>query len=251
MRRIVAERTVAFGGWCALPSAISAEVVSAAGCDWMCIDQQHGLIDDGAMRVMVQAAAIRATPLVVRVPWNEPAEIMRAMDAGAAGVIVPMVNTAEEAAAAVSATRYPPKGVRSWGPVRSLLGQPDFDTRIGNEQAVCIVMIETVEALNNLDAILHVPDLDGVFVGPNDLRISVAAVQDGDDVPERTERLIESVGDAARRRGLAAGTTAGTAAEARRWRDAGFTLLSLPADAMLIGAALAEFLRGVREDPDA
>src|SRR5262245_24856977 len=102
LRDIVTERTTAYGGWCVIPSAFATEVVSASGCDWLCIDTQHGLIDDGAMRVMVQAAAIRATPVAVRVPWNEPASIMRALDAGADGIIVPMVNTPDDARRAVA-----------------------------------------------------------------------------------------------------------------------------------------------------
>jgi 4-hydroxy-2-oxoheptanedioate aldolase len=81
LSEIIRERRVAHGGWCMLPSAFATEIVSASGCDWLCIDQQHGLIDDASMRAMVQAAAIRATPVVVRVPWNEPAGIMRALDA--------------------------------------------------------------------------------------------------------------------------------------------------------------------------
>ena len=96
------------------PEPFVVEIVSASGCDWLCIDQQHGLIDDAAMRVMVQAAAIRRTPTVVRVPWNEPASIMRALDAGADGVIVPMVNTQKEAEqAACTDAHYPPIGYRS------------------------------------------------------------------------------------------------------------------------------------------
>ena len=105
MRRLIMEGRVAYGGWCMIPSPFVAEIVSASGCDWLCIDQQHGLIDDAAMRVMVQAAAIRRTPTLVRVPWNEPASIMRSLDAGADGVIVPMVNTRKEAEQGAYANR--------------------------------------------------------------------------------------------------------------------------------------------------
>lgn len=97
MRALISDGRTAYGGWCMIPGAFAAEIVSASGCDWICIDQQHGLIDDAAMRVMVQATAIRRTPTLVRVPWDEPAPIMRALDAGADGVIVPMVNSAEDA----------------------------------------------------------------------------------------------------------------------------------------------------------
>src|SRR5205814_2028442 len=110
LREIASERRVAHGGWCMISSPFAAEIMSAAGCDWLCIDLQHGLIDEAAMRGMVQAAAIRDTPVLVRVPWNEPGAIMRALDAGAEGVIVPMVNTVAEARSAAGASRYPPLG---------------------------------------------------------------------------------------------------------------------------------------------
>src|SRR5206468_7835530 len=140
---------------------------------------QHGLIDEAAMRGMVQAAAIRDTPVLVRVPWNEPGAIMRALDAGAEGVIVPMVNTVAEARAAAGASRYPPLGYRSWGPLRSGMAQRDFNPALGNEQVLCLVMIETHEAVENVDAILEVPGVDGVFVGPNDLAISHSGASEG------------------------------------------------------------------------
>ena len=131
------------------------------------------------MRAMVQAAAIRGTPVLVRVPWNEPGAIMRALDAGAEGVIVPMVNTPDEARAAAGASRYPPLGFRSWGALRSGMAQPGFNPALGNEQTICLVMIETHEAVDNVEAILDVPGVDGVFVGPNDLAISHSGANEG------------------------------------------------------------------------
>ena len=164
MRAIIASGEPSYGGWCMIPSAFCAEIVSASGCGWMVIDQQHGLIGDEEMRLMVQAAGIRRTPVLVRVPWNEPAAIMRALDAGADGVVVPMVNDVVEAERATRASHYPPLGYRSWGPLRSLMAVPAYRPPLGNEQAVCLVMIETVEGFNTLDAILEVPGVDGVLV---------------------------------------------------------------------------------------
>ena len=135
MRGLIDSGHVALGGWCMIPSAFGAEIVSASGCDWVCIDQQHGLIDDGDMRLMVQATAIRRTPTVVRVPWNEPGAIMRALDAGADGVIIPMVNSKEEAERAAFATRYPPGGYRSWGALRSGMARRDFSPASANTRA--------------------------------------------------------------------------------------------------------------------
>jgi 4-hydroxy-2-oxoheptanedioate aldolase len=231
-----------------VPSAFLTEVVSAAGCDWLCIDTQHGLIDDAHMRVMVQAAAIRRTPTIVRVPWNEPAGIMRALDAGADGVIVPMVNSVEEAAAAAAATRYPPLGNRSWGPLRSGMAQPGFDPELGNAQTVCLVMIETVEAFENLDAILEVPGVDGVFVGPNDLAISHSGTNADAGRSERDVHMIEAISAACEARGLVAGIACSDAADARRRQRAGYTLLGLASDAGLLGDALAGLLAAARAD---
>ncbi|HTX01380.1 MAG TPA: aldolase/citrate lyase family protein, partial [Acidimicrobiales bacterium] len=138
MRALIDSHRRSYGGWCMVPSAFSAEIVSASGCGWMVVDQQHGLIDDGAMRTMIQAAQIRRTPVMVRVPWNEPASIMRALDAGAEGVVVPMVSTVEEAERAAKASHYPPIGYRSWGPLRSTMAMPRFRPPLGNTQAVCL-----------------------------------------------------------------------------------------------------------------
>jgi 4-hydroxy-2-oxoheptanedioate aldolase len=246
LRQIVQERRVAYGGWCMLPSAFAAEVVSASGCDWLCLDTQHGLIDDGVMRAMVQAAAIRATPVAVRVPWNEPASIMRALDAGADGVIVPMVNSAAEAAQAVAATRYPPLGYRSWGPVRSLMADPAYNPAGGNERSVCIVMVETVEAFGNLEEIIAVPGVDAVLVGPSDLAISHAGDNAGAGTSERDVAMITEIAAACARRGLAASISCGDGEEARRWRELGYTMLALPSDAALLGSAMAATLAEAR-----
>lgn len=246
LRRIVDERAVSHGGWCMVPSAFATEVVSAAGCDWLCIDLQHGLIGDDDMRAMVQAAAIRRTPVLVRVPWNEPAPIMRALDAGAEGVIVPMVNTAQEAANAVGACRYPPSGFRSWGPMRSSMAQPGFTAELGNEQTVCIVMIETEQAVGNVDSILEVPGVDGVLVGPNDLAISHAGSNAGAGSSSRDVEMIELIAARCRTHGAAAGISCSDALDARRWEQAGYTMLALPSDAALLGDGLARTLAQAR-----
>ena len=248
LRQIVAERRITYGGWCMLPSAFAAEVVSASGCDWICIDTQHGLIDDGALRTMVQAAAIRGTPVAVRVPWNEPASIMRALDAGAEGVIVPMVNTVAEAEAAVAACRYPPLGYRSWGPVRSLMADPGYNPASGNERTVCIPMVETVEAFENLEAILQVPGVDAVLVGPSDLAISHAGDNAGAGRSERDVSMIREIAAACERRGVAASISCGSAEESQRWQAAGYTMLALPSDAALLGAGMSSVLAAAREE---
>ncbi len=238
LREIVSARHPAYGGWCMVPSAFATEIVSAAGCDWLCLDLQHGLIGEAEMRVMMQAAAIRGTPVVVRVPWNEPGAIMRALDAGASGVIVPMVNTPEEARAAATATRYPPHGIRSWGPLRSQMAQPGFDPALGNGQVVCLVMIETVEGYENLDAILDVPGVDGAFLGPNDLAISHSGSTEGAGTSPRDLEMIERIAAACAERKLTAGTVAGGGEDAHRWEKLGYTLLGISSDAALLSQGM-------------
>jgi 4-hydroxy-2-oxoheptanedioate aldolase len=246
LRQIISDGRTAFGGWCMVASPFVAEVVSASGCDWLCIDQQHGLIGDEAMFAMVQAAAIRRTPVLVRVPWNAPAPIMRALDAGADGVIVPMVNTAEEAAAAVAASRYPPTGHRSFGPLRAGLAQPSFSPGSGNEQVVLLVMVETLQAFENLDSILDVPGLDGVLVGPFDLTISYTGETGGAASSARDVEMIDEIARSCTKRGLVAAISGITIADAPRWREAGYTLLSLPSDAALIGEGMAAAIASAR-----
>jgi 4-hydroxy-2-oxoheptanedioate aldolase len=247
LRELIDRRAITHGGWCQLPSAFACEIVSAAGCDWLCIDMQHGLIGYEQMRVMVQAAAIHRTPVLVRVPWNEPGAIMRALDAGAEGVIVPMVNSEQEAAAAVGACRYPPLGYRSWGPLRSIMARPGFTAQLANAQTVCLVMVETEEAVGKLDAILAVPGVDGVFVGPNDLAISHAGSNAGAGSSPHDVELIELIAACCGERGVLAGIACSDAANAHRWQRVGYRLLALPSDAALLGLALVRTLARARE----
>ena len=250
LRRLVDERLFALGGWCCMPSAIGAEIMSASGSDWLGIDLQHGLISDEQMRIMVLAAAIRRTPVLVRVPWNEPAAIMRVLDAGAEGVLVPMVNTAQEAGRVVGACRYPPLGYRSWGAVRSELADRSYSPELGNKQSVCLVQIETVQAVENLGAILDVPGVDGVVVGPADLTISHAGHTDGAASSPRDVAMIELIASTCRERGRCAGIFCGNAVDARRWRSVGYTLVVLSEDTALIAEGMARMLTAAREPGD-
>jgi 4-hydroxy-2-oxoheptanedioate aldolase len=238
---------MAYGAWCVVPSAFATEILSAAGCDWLCVDLQHGLCGEDAMRLMVQAAAIRSTPVIVRVPWNEPDSIMRALDAGAEGVVVPMVNTAEDARQAAAAAHYPPLGVRSWGPLRSSMAQPGFNPSIGNAQVVCLVMIETVEAFQNLESILDVPGVHGALVGPNDLAISYTGSGEGAGRSPRDVEMIEAIAQACAARGLVAASVC-SAEDAARWQGMGYTFLGLQSDAALLSHAMASELATARAD---
>ena len=181
------------GTWVSIPAPYLLEILGSVGFDWLCIDMQHGLIGDDLLPSMLMAAAVSGTPALVRTRWNEPAAIMRSLDAGAAGVIVPLVNDRDEALSAARACRYPPNGFRSWGPMRPLEdGAPGASSDDG---ALCIVMVETQQAAAGAAAIVSAPGVDGVFVGPSDLSLSVAG-RLGADI---------SAADDSRRRGVRRG----------------------------------------------
>ena len=223
-----------YGGWLTLPGTVSAEIVGRAGYDWVCIDTQHGLIGYDLMVPMLQALTAAGSASFVRVAWNEPATIMKTLDAGAEGVIVPMVNTVEQARAAVGACRYAPKGYRSWGPIRPRLLDPSYSVESAQE-VVCAVMCETVEAIGNLDRILEVPGIDAVFVGPNDLAVSMG-IRGSSYAGENPEHraAMERIGAACGARGITAGIMCGSPEVAQQWRGLGFRMLAIESDARLL-----------------
>lgn len=159
------------GAWLSIPNTVSAEAVASSGFDYVCVDTQHGPIDFTDSVLMIQAILLGGSSPIVRVPRNEPGIIGKSLDAGAHGIIIPMVNTAAEAEQAVSACRYAPRGARSWGPTVASMRHDYFDWQPAN--IACIPMIETAEALSNLDDILEVPDIDAIYVGPADLSITL------------------------------------------------------------------------------
>ena len=234
----------AIGGWCVIPGSFTAEIVASAGFDWVCVDVQHGLIGYQEMLVMLQAVAVVGVPSIVRVPWNDPGWIMKALDAGAAGVIVPMVNSPAEAAAAVGACRYPPDGYRSWGPTRASLGVPDYSPELANRSVICAVMVETVAALEQLAEIVSVPGVDAVFIGPSDFALSMGFGPRTDEPEHR--RLLEAVPAVCRDRGVVAGIACGSAELLARWRQAGYTMLAAPSDLVTLRRATAEVLDSAR-----
>jgi len=247
LRELIDSGRPTIGGWCAIPSAFSAEILACAGFDWICIDTQHGLIGYQEMTAMLQALDVRGVPSFVRAQWNEPSAIMKALDAGAQGVIVPMVNSAEEAVAATRASRYPPLGFRSWGPVRASLGDTTFEPATANRRLVCIVMVETPEAVEAVDEILAVPGVDGILIGPYDLSLSTnLTVETPGEKPKDVEQ-IKRVLEACDRAGVPAGITCAAPDDVRRRRAQGFRLLQLGSDLGLLSQAATEIVRDARE----
>jgi 4-hydroxy-2-oxoheptanedioate aldolase len=219
---------VTYGAWLSVPNSFTAEAMAHLGHDWINIDMQHGVVDYQVAVTMLQAINTTDTIPFVRVPWNEPGIIMKMLDAGAMGVIVPMVNTVEEAKAAVAACRYFPDGNRSFGPTRVSLHQgADYFAHANSEIAV-IPMIETQQALDNLDAILDVPGIDAVYVGPADLSITLG-LPPGMDNGGAFEEARQRISQACKKRGIAPGIHA-NARLAAKHAAAGYQMITISSD---------------------
>ena len=246
LRTIWREGGAVVNGWLHVPSPFSAEVMAHAGWDSLTIDMQHGPVDYGSLVPMLQAISTTDTVPVVRVPWKDPGPIMQVLDAGCYAVICPMINTREEAEAFVGACRYPPAGYRSYGPYRAALyGGPDY-TDHANETVVTMAMIETREAMENLDEILSVPGLDGVFVGPADLGQSLGHGPAMDRDEPAVVEAIDTVLAAAKEHGLAAGIFTGSPEYASRMVEKGFQFVTVSSDARLMASAAAEAVAAVK-----
>jgi len=225
---------LAWGGWLTIPSSVTAEAMAAMALDYLCIDMQHGLVDYSDSVHMLQAITLgTATPLV-RVPANTPDNIAKALDAGAMAIIVPMVNSRAQAESAVAACYYVPKGSRSYGPARvAAVEGPDYYAEANNAVA-CIPMIETVEALSNIDEILTVDGIEAIYVGPSDLAISMGhrPVTSHPDVTDAFDRIVAACG----RHDVVPGIHA-TPSLAPDRAERGFRMITVVADLLALKAA--------------
>lgn len=235
----------ALGAWMFLREPLLAEHASKTGYDYVCIDLQHGLAGFDELPGFLQAIGAGRATAMVRVPWNEPWMIGRALDCGALGVIVPMVNTAEQAAAAVAACRFAPYGERSVGPIGAMTRYPGYFADA--DRVMCFVMIETVEALANLDAIAAVPGLAGLYVGPADLSLSLGLRPRPDQTDERFGRALDDVVAACDRNGIIPAVHASAELAAAR-RAAGFRMITVAFDHAPVMASLARDLQVAREE---
>ena len=240
LRTIWSEGGTVVNGWLHIPSSFSAEVMAHVGYDSLTIDMQHGPVDYGSLVPMLQAISTTETVPIVRVPWHDPGPIMRVLDAGCYAVICPMVDTREQAEAFVGACRYPPAGYRSYGPYRAALYGGDDYAAYADDTVVTIAMIETREALDNLDGILGVTGLDAVFVGPSDLGQSLGYGPGVDREEPEVVEAIHRVQVAASKRGLAAGIFTGSIWYASRMVEKGFRFVSVSTDARLMAAEATE-----------
>ena len=244
------DRGCLFAAWCGLPApAVPAALARGTGFDVVVLDMQHGAIDFAAAVEAVPLVAAAGKPAIVRIPVGATATASRLLDAGAAGIIAPMVNSAADAEAFVAAVKYPPVGERSWGPGGAVaiagVDGPTYFAR-ANGWTVALAMVETREALDRLDEILAVPGLDGIFIGPSDLSISLSGGDrldpEGDEVHAAIDRALAAAKGAGRR----AGIYAITGERAADYRRRGFDLVAIAGDGHYLRAGAEHCLAAAR-----
>lgn len=233
---------IAHGGWLSVANPVTAEVMGAIGFDYLCVDMQHGTADYSQTLAMFQALRGSTSAPIARVPWNEPGIIGRVLDAGAVGIIVPMVNSVAEASRAASACRYPPAGSRSWGPIRAARLHDDYSPESANQGVACIPMIETKQAVDSLDEILAVDGIDAIYVGPADLSISYGLPPASDNAGPFADALDEIIASC-RSHGVVPGIHT-TPQLAQKRRDQGFRMITVTSDAIALATGAASMLAG-------
>jgi 4-hydroxy-2-oxoheptanedioate aldolase len=259
VRKKWADGKAVINGWLSTSSAFVAEIMAAQGYDSLTIDLQHGFVGYEAATAMLQAMRASGVTPMVRVPWLDPADIMKALDAGAYGIICPMINNREEAIRLVSYMRYPPNGVRSFGPTRAVFAAGSDYGQHADQEVLCFAMIETAEAFKNLEEIVSTPGLDGVYIGPADLTLGLTGRKyptgfDREE-PEMVE-AIKTVLEKSHKAGIRAALHCGTPAYAAKAVGWGFDLVTISNDVRLLaGAAGAsvsaarQLIDGVKVDP--
>lgn len=230
-------------GWLSIGHSFSAELMARQGFDALCVDLQHGTSEWGDVLPMLQAVSQTDTVPFVRVSWNDPAAIMRALDLGAYGIIVPLVNTAEEAAKAVAACRYMPTGMRSSGPVRAMHYGGDGYQAGADDEIIVMAMIETQQGLANLDAICATPGLDAVYIGPADLSYALGMAPRADNPDPKHLETCDKIRDTAHKHGIKAVMHCAGAEFAAGAIKRGFDMVMLTSD-------LNCLIAGVRQQLD-
>ena len=241
----------AVNGWLAIPNSFSAETMAHQGWDSLTIDLQHGVVDYQAMVTMLQAISTTSTVPVVRVPWLEPGIIMKSLDAGAYGIICPMINTREDAQRLVAYSHYAPQGTRSFGPIRALLYSGADYPQHANQTIVTFAMIETAQALDNLDEILSVEGLDAVYIGPSDLSLSLGCRPVFEGLDPRAQQAVDHILARAKAHGVVAGIHNATPEAALGRIGNGFQFVTVSSDARLMAAGAQQVLTQMRAKPAA
>lgn len=249
VKEIWAAGKVVVNAWLAIPSGFSAEVMAQCGFDSVTVDIQHGVQDYQSMIHCFQAMQAHPVTPMVRVPWNEPGIIGKVLDGGAYGVICPMINTKEEAERFVSYCKYPPRGARSNGPIRAMMyGSAGTYQQTANEETLCIPMIETKTAVENLESILDVPGIAGVYIGPSDLGFSYGLHPTLDRTEPEMLAIYEKVVKACEKRGIFPGIHCSGAAGATLAIQRGFKLVTILNDSGLLAMSAKSHVAETRKN---
>lgn len=254
LKALWAEGRPTLNGWLSIGNPFTAEIMAAQGYDSLTIDVQHGALDYSSLLPMFQAMRASGVVPMARVPWLEPGIVMKALDAGAYGVICPMVSTPAQAAEFVSYLRYPPLGQRSFGPTRANYSAGANYAAEANGEILGFAMIETAEGMRNLDAIAATPGLDGIYVGPADLTLSLSegrlAPAFDREEPEMVEAL-QAIAAACRKHGIRAALHCGTPDYAARAIGWGFHMTTVGGDSRFLAAAASASVKAFRALTDA
>ncbi len=256
LKKIFSEGKAVINGWLQIPNSFSAEVMAHQGWDSLTIDMQHGVIDYPNALQMLQGISTTDVVPMARVNWNEPGQIMKILDAGSYGVICPMVSNRNEAERFVNACLYPPKGYRSYGPIRGLLyGGSDYGKH-ANDEILKFAMIETKESLENLDSIMSTPGLSGVYIGPADLSLAIGE-EPGFDKPEGSKvyDAIMRILDHAKKNKIVAGIHNQNSNYAEKMIKKGFQLVTIGSDQRFMSSgakdAMSKFKKNIIKDDKA
>lgn len=237
---------VSVGTWLVTASPLMAEAMAHQGFDWLVVDMEHAAVDFETMQCIAQAMSATDCVPMVRVSWNHPAFIKRALDFGAYGLVIPLVMNAEEARTAVRWTRYPPQGYRGVGGVRRIFyGGEDYFAH-ANEEILLLIQIEHVEAVERLDEILSVPGIDGVYVGPNDLSASMGLPPRMDNPDPRYESVLRRIVEAGQRHGVITGIHCGSVEAIQKYASWGMQFFALASDLGLAMKAAREGLAALQ-----
>jgi len=249
LREIFKQGGSAINGWLQIPNSFTAELMANQNWDSLTLDMQHGVIDYSHAISMLQAISTTNVVPLARVNWNEPGQIMKILDAGAYGIICPMVSNRKEAENFVQACMYPPRGYRSYGPIRGLVyGGPDYADEANNE-ILKFAMIETKESLDNLDEIMQTPGLDGIYIGPADLSLAIGE-KPSFDKPEGDPvyKVIMKILEHAKKNKIIAGIQNGQPEYADKMIKKGFQLVTIGTDQRFMTAAAKAALGIIRKD---
>jgi 4-hydroxy-2-oxoheptanedioate aldolase len=234
-------------GWLHIPNSWTAEVMAHAGWDSVTVDMQHGLMGIETAIQMMQAISTSDAVPMARVTWNDPGQIMRLLDGGAYGIICPMINSAADCQSFISACKYPPEGIRSFGPTRArVYGGMDYADH-ANEEIMTFAMIETKESMNNIEQILSVTGLDAVFVGSGDLKLSLTGKAGHATTSPLFDQAVEKILSLCTTHEIIPGIWCATIEEAKEMSAMGFRFIAVKSDSMMLTESAKQVVNGLKD----